>query len=178
MCHLDSCKSPLCPLSWLQRQYRRSGSAIWITLTFSSASLGPKQFYVEPGRVLYTGPQCGIAPVCFYSSKTRWTRSLFARQVSPTPFLAAGWCYPLLASWLDHRSQISAHLLEVLLRTWAWFQNPHGKNQLLQVVLWTHIGMCEAHMHTTATPSIISFKKKRQNNLIVFSYSQLWRSLP
>lgn len=176
MCHLDSCKSPLCPLSWLQ-QYRRSGSAIWITLTFSSASLGPKQFYVEPGRVLYTGPQCGIAPVCFYSSKTRWTRSLFARQVSPTASLAAGWCCPLLASWLDRRSQISAHLLEVLLRTWAWFRNPHGKNQLLQVVLWTHIGMCEAHMHTTTTPSIISLNK-RQNSLIVFSYSQLWRSLP
>lgn len=55
MCHLDSCKTPLCLLSWLQRQYRRSGSAIWITLTFSPAPLGPKQFCVEPGRVLCKG---------------------------------------------------------------------------------------------------------------------------
>lgn len=69
MCHLGSCKTPLCLLSWLQRQYRRSGSAIWITLTFSPAPLGPKQFCVEPGRGLRKGSSVIVLQSAFTAQR-------------------------------------------------------------------------------------------------------------
>lgn len=90
MCHLHSCKTPLCLLSWLQIQYREPGSALWITVTFSSASLGPKQFYVEPGRVLCKGPSVVLLQSAFTTQRWDGLEACLLGRCSPTPSMAGG----------------------------------------------------------------------------------------